>query len=248
MGLFFRRFDIPPGFSGVLFRDNQRVRELAPGIYRPLDLARRLSVVKVSTAPQLFPVHSQEALTQDAIAFRFTYSVRYAIDDTELALQQIDLGSLGVYQTPDMLVQSLVHAYVQAAVKDRVATLTSEQITDDRASIGDLRTPELDAQMAALGVRLIDLVLRDVTFPKAIQNLFSKRLEAKIRAQSDLENARTTVAAARALKNASAMLEGDQTVLFLQFMETLTKIADKGNHTFHIDSFPALPGASDTSD
>ncbi|GAB5535414.1 MAG: slipin family protein [Rubricoccaceae bacterium] len=241
MGLFFRRFDVPPGSTGLLFRDNQRVRELAPGVYRQLDPIRRLSVVTVSTAPQLFPVHSQEALTQDAIAFRFTYSVRYAIDNAELALQQIDLGRLEVYQTPDMLVQSLVHAYVQAAVKDRVATLTSEQITDDRASIGDLGTPELDAQMTALGVRLIDIVLRDVTFPKAIQGLFSKRLEAKIRAQSDLENARTTVAAARALKNASAMLEGDQTVLFLQFMETLTKIADKGNHTFHIGEMPTLP-------
>ena len=245
MGLFFRRLDVPPGTTGVLFRDNRRVRELAPGVYRPFDPMRRLSVVTLSTAPQLFPVHSQEALTQDGIAFRFSYSVRYAVDNAELAMAQIDLGQLGPYQTAGSMVQALVHTYVQAAVKDRVAALTSEQITDDRASIGDLRTPQLEAQVAELGIRLLDIVLRDVTFPKAIQNLFSKRLEAKIRAQSDLENARTTVAAARALKNASAMLEGDQTVLFLQFMETLTKIADKGSHTFHIGEMPTLPSRRD---
>ena len=93
----------------------------------------------------------------------------------------------------------------------------------------------------------MDGLLRDVTFPKAIQALFSKRLESKIRAQSDLENARTTVSAARALKNASAMLSGDQTVLFLQYLETLTRIADKGNHTFHIEGLPRLQAPTETA-
>ena len=241
MGLLFRRFDVPPGYEGVLFHDHRRVRGLAPGVYRRFDPGRRARVVALSTAPQAFPVHAQEALTQDAIAFRFSYTVRYAVESVDLALAQIDLGGLSSYDTVGTRLQAVVHAYVQAAVKDRVAALTSEQITDERARLGDLRTPDLDAQLAALGVRLVDLVLRDVTFPKAIQALFSKRLEAKIRAQSDLENARTTVAAARALKNASALLEGDQTVLFLQFMETLTKIADKGSHTFHIEGVPTLP-------
>ena len=245
MGLFFRQLDVPPGHVGVLLRDNRPARDVGPGIYRVFDPRRRMRVVSLSTAPQAFPVHAQEALTQDGVAFRFSYTVRYAVEDVTVGLAQVDLGQIGPYTSAGDLMHALVHAYVQAAVKDRVAALTSEQITDERTQLGDLRTPQLDVQLAALGVRMIDLVVRDVTFPKAIQNLFSKRLEARIRAQSDLENARTTVAAARALKNASKMLEGDQTVLFLQFMETLTKIADKGNHTFHIGEIPTLPARRD---
>ncbi|KKP40970.1 hypothetical protein A2483_03135 [Candidatus Peregrinibacteria bacterium RIFOXYC2_FULL_33_13] len=57
-------------------------------------------------------------------------------------------------------------------------------------------------------------------------------LESKIRAQSDLENARTQVATARALKNAAELMKQDNNIKFIQVLETITKIAAKGNHTF----------------
>ncbi|MEM0962188.1 MAG: SPFH domain-containing protein [Bacteroidota bacterium] len=254
MGLLFKRFEITPTQMGVMYRNNQRVRDLEPGIYRVFDPGRRTRVYALPTAPLAFPVYSQEALTQDGIAFRFSYTVRYEVADAERAFGQVALsqspaeayggGSYPGYgagaQTPIQQLHELLHAYVQASVKDRVATLTSEQITEHRAVVNELRTPELDEQAASLGLRILGLLLRDVTFPKAIQSLFARRLEAKIRAQSDLENARTTVAAARALKNASSMLAGDQTVLFLQYLETLTKISEKGNHTFHVEGVPQL--------
>jgi hypothetical protein len=72
------------------------------------------------------------------------------------------------------------------------------------------------------------------TLPKSIQDLFAKNLEAKIRAKSDLENARTTVAVARALKNASELMKDDDNIRFFQLLETISKIAEKGKHTFMI--------------
>lgn len=48
------------------------------------------------------------------------------------------------------------------------------------------------------------------------------------------ENARTTVATARALKNASELMKDDENIKFFQLLETITKIADKGKHTFMI--------------
>ena len=78
------------------------------------------------------------------------------------------------------------------------------------------------------------MTLRDVTFPKQIQDLFAKQLEAKIRAKADLENARTQVATARTLKNASELMKGDENIKFVQLLETITKIAEKGKHTFVI--------------
>jgi hypothetical protein len=84
-----------------------------------------------------------------------------------------------------------------------------------------------------------------MTFPKAIQDLFAKNLEASIRAQADLENARTQVAAARALKNASELMKGDENIKFVQFMETITKIAEKGKHTFVIGDVSAVAGSID---
>jgi hypothetical protein len=78
------------------------------------------------------------------------------------------------------------------------------------------------------------MLIRDLTFPKNIQDLFARQLESKIRGKSDLENARTQVATARALKNASELMKDDENIRFFQFIETITKIADKGKHTFVI--------------
>ena len=92
----------------------------------------------------------------------------------------------------------------------------------------------LRRELADYGLELVRLMLRDVTFPKTIQDLFARHLEAKIRAKADLENARTTVATARALKNAAELMKDDENIKFFQLLETITKIADKGKHTFVI--------------
>ena len=84
------------------------------------------------------------------------------------------------------------------------------------------------------GIEIVRLLVKDLTFPKNIQDLFAKQLESKIRAKSNLENARTQVATARTLKNATELMKGDENIKFVQMLETITKIAEKGKHTFII--------------
>ncbi|MDX2128683.1 MAG: SPFH domain-containing protein [Chloroherpetonaceae bacterium] len=91
--------------------------------------------------------------------------------------------------------------------------------------------------MSEIGIMIEQIQIRDITFPKTIQDLFAKHLEAKIKAKSELENARTAVAAARALKNASELMKDDENIRFFQMIETLNKIAEKGKHTFMIGDF-----------
>jgi hypothetical protein len=64
-----------------------------------------------------------------------------------------------------------------------------------------------------------------LTFPKKILDLFAKRLEANMRAVVDLENARTVIATARAMKNAASMLQDNDGTKFLYYLETMNKIA-----------------------
>jgi regulator of protease activity HflC (stomatin/prohibitin superfamily) len=96
-------------------------------------------------------------------------------------------------------------------------------------------------QAAGLGWVLEQVKLRDLTFPKNIQDLFARHLGAKIRAKADLKNARTALATARALKNASELMKGDDNIRFFQLLETITKIAEKGKHIFLVGEFPQLP-------
>ena len=113
-------------------------------------------------------------------------------------------------------------------------------MNEKRSELTDFKTDEMVKEALELGITIEQAQLRDLTFPKTIQDLFAKHLEAKIRAKSDLENARTAVATARALKNASELMKDDDNIKFFQIIETITKIAEKGKHTFMIGDINQL--------
>ena len=122
---------------------------------------------------------------------------------------------------------------MQLAARARIGALDSEELNERRGELNDLNSAGLVAEAATFGVALEQVQLRDLTFPKNIQDLFARHLEAKIRAKADLENARTAVATSRALKNASELMKGDDNIRFFQFLETITKIAAKGTAYVH---------------
>lgn len=125
-------------------------------------------------------------------------------------------------------------------IRNRIAALDSEVINEKRAELTDFELPDVQASVRDLGVVIERIDLRDLTFPKPIQDLFARQLEAKIRSKADLENARTAVATARAIKNASELMKDDDNIRFFQMLETITKIAAKGKHTFVVGDIQQL--------
>lgn len=184
-------------------------------------------------------ITNQEVLTRDSIALRFSCVVLYRVADAGRFAGSFDI-SRGMLPALADAEQRLATA-VQLAARAQIGALGSEELSERRAELTDLGSEALAAQAAALGLALGQVQLRDLTFPKNIQDLFARHLEAKIRAKADLENARTAVATTRALKNASELMKGDDSMRFFQFMETTTKIAEKGKHTFLVGEFPQLP-------
>lgn len=235
------KISIKPNTIGFLYRDNRLAGRLEPGVYRIWEFWTEIIVIVLPTTLQMQEVVGQEVLTKDNIAFRFSYFIEFRIFDGEkfLArfgafLNQIRQSSYAQNYSILHGVNQSLHNFSQIYLRNSIAEITSEEINEKRDEILAKIPEKLGARFAEHGVEIENLVLRDVTFPKSIQNLFAKQLEAKIRAKADLENARTTVAAARALKNAAELMKDDENVKFLQMLETITKIADKGKHTFII--------------
>ncbi|MBT9395218.1 slipin family protein [Hymenobacter sp. NST-14] len=240
MGLLTTTYQVKPNQEGFLFRDNVLERRLAPGRYEIWDLRRRTLLLTLPTTSRLLVITNQEVLTKDSIALRFSFTVLYRIADGARFLSQFELNQAATFGLLQQAEQRIQQA-VQVAARNRIAGFQSEELPERRDELTDFTTPELLAQLADLGVVLEQAQLRDLTFPKSIQDLFSRHLEAKIRAKADLENARTAVATARALKNAADLMKGDDSLRFFQYLETITKIAAKGKHTFLVGDFPALP-------
>ena len=234
---------IKPNHIGYLYKDNRFYKRLQPGLYRFFKGFSDFTTVMLPTTERFVTVTNQEVLTQDNIALRFSYFVRYAVTDGDRFIARFD-----VFREPYFLftdAEQLIHHLSQVHLREAIAQIDSEALNEQRAQLSVVPNA-LQQQLVEYGLDIQELTLRDITFPKPIQDLFSRRLDAKIRAQSDLENARTAVASARALKNASALMQDDENIRFLQLLETLTKVAATGKHTFVLGELAPTIGRSAT--
>ena len=238
MGIFKKEYQVKPNTIGFLYRDNKFERILKSGYHEVRDWEDRTQLFVLPETSKLLTVTNQEVLTKDNIALRFSFNVIYKITDGlkflgKFALDR-EIHSI-IYEAEQRL-----YNIVQLYIRNRIAELDSETLNEKRNELTDFKTEEMVKEVSEFGITIEQAQLRDLTFPKSIQDLFAKHLEAKIRAKSELENARTAVATARALKNASELMKDDDNIKFFQIIETITKIADKGKHTFMIGDINQL--------
>lgn len=238
MAIFKKTFQVKPNTVGYLFRKNKFESKLEPGIYKFWDFTKEISLINLPVTSKLLNVTNQEVLTKDNIAFRFSFYLTYKITDGEKFLSKFTLDKEANYLIGEA--EQRIWNLAQIHVKNLIAVYESEELNDKRSELAGLKKEELNKQLAEYGIEIEEMEVKDLTFPKSIQDLFSKHLEAKIRSKSDLENARTAVATARTLKNAAELMKDDENIRFFQLLETITKIAEKGKHTFMIGDMNQL--------
>ena len=226
------RFSVAPNHVGYLYRQNRLDRKLEPGIYDFFDYKKFLRLISLPTTNKIQNIVNQEILTKDNVALRLSFFVEYRISEPDRFLEKFDFFTY--FQNVFFEAEQLIHNLSQIHLRKIVSEIESEELNEKRSEILPEIPAELQKELAAYGIEIVRLLIRDLTFPKTIQELFAKHLEAKIRAKADLENARTQVATARALKNASELMKDDENIKFVQMLETITKIAEKGKHTFVI--------------
>lgn len=238
LSLFKKQYKVKPNMIGFLYRDNIFEQKLSPGYYDIWDPKGRTELFALSETSHLLTVTNQEVLTKDNIALRFSFTILYKITDGQKFLSRfpLDRPVFSLVQEAE----ARLHSIIQFYIRNKIAAFDSETLNEKRSELADLKTADMEREGTEFGITVEQVQLRDLTFPKSIQDLFAKHLEAKIRSKSELENARTAVATARALKNASELMKDDENIKFFQIIETITKIADKGKHTFMIGDINQL--------
>ena len=238
MGIFKKEYQIKPNTVGFLYRNNKFEQKLSSGYHEVWDWKNRTELFILSETSKLLTIKNQEVLTKDNVALRFSFDVIYKITDGQKFLSKfaLDRTIYIIIQEAEQRIYNIVQLYI----RNKIAELDSEMLNEKRNEFSDFKTEEMVKEISEFGITIEQAQLRDLTFPKSIQDLFAKHLEAKIRAKSELENARTAVATARALKNASELMKDDDNIKFFQIIETITKIAEKGKHTFMIGDFNQL--------
>jgi regulator of protease activity HflC (stomatin/prohibitin superfamily) len=233
MKMFFKKaYQVKPNTVGYLYRNNAFEAKLNPGFYDITDFKNRTELFVLPVTLKLLTLTNQEVLTKDNVALRFSFIILYRISDGEKFLSRFTLDRQMNYLISEA--EQQLYSIVQLFIRNKIAEFDSEALNEMRSQLNNFKTAEMEQQVAELGITIEQAQLKDITFPKSVQDLFAKHLEAKIRAKVDLENARTAVATARALKNASELMKDDENIKFFQLLETITKIAEKGKNTFMI--------------
>ena len=235
MGLFRKVVSVRPNQIGYLYKRNKFQKKLDPGIYKFFDFYKEIDVVTIPTISKIITVTNQEVLTKDNISLRISYLVEYQITDADIFVSRFNLFAHNfdpLYANFLYEAESTIHNLSQVYLREAIATIESQEINEKRNEILNAIPESLQDKLNNYGISIHQLIVKDINFPKMIQQLFAQQLEAKIRAKLDLENARTTVATARTLKNASELMKNNENIKFIQFLETITKIAAQGKHTF----------------
>jgi regulator of protease activity HflC (stomatin/prohibitin superfamily) len=221
---------IYPNTKGYLYKNLKFEKELEPGVHEiKLEKEKDFHII-LSLLNNFTNVTNQEVLTKDNISLRFSYFINFRITDGLKVLDNFDVscGSASVAAE----IQNKLHFFSQVYFRNTISEIESEELNLKRKDIEEKVLELMKEETLKIGVTVLAVMVRDISFPKNIQDILAKQLETKIRSKIDLENARTQVAAARALKNASEMMKDNENIKFLQVLEAITKIADKGKHTF----------------
>jgi regulator of protease activity HflC (stomatin/prohibitin superfamily) len=237
--MFAQKFTVRPGEVGFLYHKQVLQRQLGPGEYSFRSWGKTYMLVLLSLGNEQIYATNQEILTKDRIALRFSCYGLWRITAPARAMEHLNVAEL---QKSKEQLRYMVQVEAQMLFRDRISGGEAEALVDDRAAITEGLLEALNTRVEKYGITASSLQLIDLTFPKTIQDIFAKRLEAKVRAQVELENARSQVAATRALKNAAELMKADPEIRYLQYLELLSSISSKGKHTFVLSQEPPKLG------
>lgn len=237
MGLFRKVVSVRPNQIGYLYRKNKFQKRLNPGIYKFFNFLREFDAVIIPTISKLITVTNQEVLTKDNVSLRLSYILEYQITDGDIFISRFNLFESHLNSRYANLIaeaENVIHNLSQVYLREEIANIESQELNKRKKEVLNHIPESLQVKLNSYGISVHQLIIKDIYFPKIIQQLFAQQLEAKIRSRLDLENARTTVATARALKNAAELMKNNENIKFIQFLETISKIATQGKHTFII--------------
>ena len=160
--------------------------------------------------------------------------LEYQITDADIFVNRFNLLDVPVkqrYANSIAEAERVVHSLSQVDLRSAISEILSQSINAQKDILSQV-PDSLQSSLREYGITVHRLIIKDILFPKLIQQLFAQQLEAQIRAKIDLENARTTVATARGLKNAAQLMKDNENIKFIQYLETMVKIAAQGKHTF----------------
>lgn len=205
--------------AGLLYEMGVFKEVLEKGVYKVSKKGFEKEISIINKRTQSITITGQEILTKDKLNLRLNILVRYKVVDPVKAIHEVDSYSASVYQDVQMSVRGIV------GDKELDELISVRNIFDEKIQ------EELQAKCEKYGVKIESVELKDIILPGNLKEILIKEIEAKKESEIALIRARSEVASTRALINAANLVKEHPELLELKMMESLGKLAERGNST-----------------
>src|SRR5262245_10782356 len=210
---------IETGHAGLFFKEGCHEATLPPGVHARWKGVAKARILDVDLREQVVDVAGQEIMTADKVTLRLNAVVTFKVADPVKAVTVVEDYRQALYRE------------AQLALRAVVGTRELDVLLSDKDGVAR----ELDGvgggRVAAFGVEVVGLGIRDVILPGEMKDLMNKVTEAKKAAEAALITRREETAAMRSQANTAKILESNPTLMRLRELEVLEKVSEKANLT-----------------
>ncbi|MBX3577175.1 MAG: slipin family protein [Rhizobiaceae bacterium] len=203
------------GQAGLLFVDGVYMATLKPGTHGFWAVGRTIQVRTVETRRQVVDITGQELLTKDRVTIRVNLSADYVVTDPLLAVTAVANYAAALYRA------------LQFAFRRTLGALTLDQILEKKVTVDAEAAAEVRSAMAAIGVEVSDIALKDVILPGEMREILNQVVAAEKQAEANIIRRREETNATRSLLNTAKVMAENPVMLRLKELEALEAIAGK---------------------
>jgi regulator of protease activity HflC (stomatin/prohibitin superfamily) len=208
---------VEAGHGGLFFKDGRPEATLAPGAHAFWKGMAKARILDVDLREQVADVAGQEIMTADKVTLRLNAVVAFRVADPLRAVTTVEDYRQALYRE------------TQLALRATVGTRELDGLLANKDAIANELNTFVRSRVAAFGLEVISLGIRDIILPGDMKELMNKVTEAKKAAEADLITRREETAAIRSQANTAKILESSPTLMRLRELEVLEKVAAKAN-------------------
>jgi len=217
---------------GLLFIDGKLVRVLKAGKFGFWNFNQSVEVQVVETRAQQLEVAGQEILTKDKVSLRVNLSATFKVADAVKAVTELANFREFLYNA------------LQLALRKAIGTKVLDALLADKEAIDTFVMNFVAKKVAAFGLTLIEVGVKDIILPGEMKTILNQVVEAEKAAKANIIKRREETAATRSLLNTAKLMDESATLRRLKELETLEKVADKVDN---ITVFGGLEGLTKDS-
>lgn len=207
--------EVDRGKTALVSIDGVLTDTLAPGIYGYWKAGRKVAHKLVDLTRQPIDVTGQEVLTRDRVTLRINVAAEYQVTDPVKAVTEVSDFTDALYRA------------LQYAFRKTLGAMTLDQILEKKVTVDAEAADKVRADMAAIGITVHDITLKDVILPGEMRELLNQVVAAQKEAEANIIRRREETNATRSLLNTAKVMAENPVMLRLKELEALESISAK---------------------